>query len=636
MKKQKSVYILLSFIFLIVNCSVVSAFQIATAPDKIKVSTDSADENGKIKEEQFAKLIQQLELLSRDTQSFNLFPNRVYFSVLTALDLYAAAQLLDKNNAENATNRKSAADSYKTYLYQVVNQQKAALDGAIDAAVSEQNKFALQSKNADAENGNNPEVVVAENSKSIFDLAGIKTNPSEDQKSAEVNNKVYLLVYLKGYTAYAIGEVDPELAFDFYQNDPIDSIEPSTQQYITSDLAEKRGSFVNKLFETEPEKAITKLTSLQKKPINFLTSEALASFYKKDPKKAAQFAQKILDESFAGTDSEDENTLYQKMSTYLYFLSYLKDSKLLSRNNPLITKSQALKIVDLLVKFYTTQESEESGGSEFIYVAEIIGDYSPEKANSLLQNSDYQIKPKKKKPTGTEPFTYDAPPPESKGSGESEGGIMTDEKPAPPAPPAKTDNKPAPEIVNQYFTQALQISNYNVSDVEYVNNLIKISKVFNQWDEFEKAQRILSMAQNIVSKAPTTSSDYILRFNLAQAYINSKNTPEAVKITENTLGLFDYFIQALITTSRYNRDNSDTFSDDGYELDSSLNSYYAYYLQSLVSSNSELFNAMMNENPEIAVNLGNKFSRKESQFVFRYYILDGYLKYLQELNKKKN
>ena len=142
---------------------------------------------------------------------------------------------------------------------------------------------------------------------------------------------MYIIGYLKSYTAYAIGEVDPELAFDFYEHDPVVSVDPQTQLYLTSDLAEKRASFANKMFEKEPEKAIAKLTNLKEKPFSFLTSEALATFYRKDPKKAAQFAQKILDESFKGLDTEDKDILYQKMSSYLYFLSYLKDGKLLSR-----------------------------------------------------------------------------------------------------------------------------------------------------------------------------------------------------------------------------------------------------------------------------------------------------------------
>lgn len=648
MKKQHFVYTLISFIFLFVNSSVAPAFQTATTENKNK--TSNAIEKNAVKEEQIAKLIQQLELLSRDTQSFSLFSNRVYFSVLTALDLYSAAQLSDEyyekkktENPNDDANRKPIAESYKTHLYQVVNQQKAALDGTIDAAISEHNKLFLQIKNAEGGNDNNAETVVPDNTKTVFDLAGVNLNSSDADSISNLNNRLYLIVYLKSSIGYAIGEVDPELAFDFYEHDPVNSVDPQTQLYLTSNLAEQRANFANKLFDKEPEKAIAKLTNLKDKPMSFLTSEALSAFYKKDPKKAAQFAQKILDESFAGLDTEDKDILYQKMNTYLYFLSYLKDGKLLSRNNPLITKTQALKIVDILVNFYASQDSADSSGNEFLYIADIINNYSPEKANLLLQSSDYQIKPKKKKPSAdkSEPFTYDTPIETPAISSNGTGGVM-DEPPPPPEPPAPTasgtsdttKNKPAPEVINQYFNQALQMSNYNIADAVYVNNVIKISKLFNNWGEFEKAQRILSLAQNMISKAPTASADYIIRFNLAQAYVDSKNIPEAVKITDNAFGSFEYFIQGLITTARYNRDVNDNFTDDGFELDASLNSYYAYYLQSLVSSNSNLFNALMDENPDIALNLGNKFTRKESQFVFKYYVLDGYLKNLQTLNKQ--
>ena len=293
--------------------------------------------------------------------------------------------------------------------------------------------------------------------------------------------------------------------------------------------------------------------------------------------------------------------------------------------------------MDLLVNFYSAEESGESGGNDFVYVADIISSYSPEKANFLLQNSIYQIKPKKKNPSADnkEPYTYDAPVENSPTEENNAGGeIAADDKPAPPAPPAPTNNKPAPEMINSYYTQALQMSNYKVSDAVFVNNLIKISKVFNNWDEYEKAQSVLSLAQNTISKAPSKNSDYVLRLNLAQAYVESKNVPEAVKITENALGFFEYFIQGIITTSRYNRDSTDDFSDDGYELDVSLNSFYSYYLQSLISSNNDLFNALMETNPETALNLANKFSSKESRFIFKYYVLDGYLKHLQVLNKQ--
>lgn len=656
MKKQKSVYSLLSIIFIIVNSSVASAFQngVQTVVANGNTNVNSkAVEADKVKEEQIAALIQQFEVISRETQSFNLFSNRVYFSVLTALDLYSAAQLSDEfyerkktENANNADgniygNRKPVAESYKTYLYQVVDQQKNILDAAIDTVISEHNKLTLQAGNPDAENGNNVEEAESGKTKTVFDLAGINLNSPEAGSINDLNSRLYLLVYLKSYTGYAISEIDPELAFDFYEHDPVISVDPQTQSYLSSDLAEKRASFANKLFEKEPEKAIAKLTNLKEKPFSFLTSEALAAFYRKDPKKAAQFAQKILDESFAGLDTANEEILYQKMNGYLYFLSYLKDGKLLSRNNPLISKTQALKIVDMLVNFYTSRDSAESEGDEFLYIADIISDYSPEKANLLLQSSKYQIKLKKKTSADnkTEPYTYDTPSEtQSNGDGNSVGGIGTDNPPPPPpeppSKPAPTNNKPAPEIINSYYTQALQISGYNVSDAVFVNNLIKISQVFNKWEEFEKAQSILNLAQNTISKAPATSSDYILRFNLAQAYVDSKNIPEAIKITENALGSFEYFIQGLITTSRYNRNNNDDFTDNGYELDVSLNSYYSYYLQSLISSNNNLFNALMDENPANALNLGNKFTRKESQFVFRFYVLDGYLKHLQVLNKQ--
>ncbi len=637
---------MLILIFLLVNSSAGLAFQ-----NEVQNPSSKSAETDINKEEKLAVMIQQLELLSRDTQSFNLFPNRVYFSVLTALNLYSAAKLSDDyfekkkakktNDADsgNSANRTSAADSYKTYLYQVIDRQKAVLDGAIDAAVTEHNKLTLQIRNSEAENGDTVQTEVPNDANSIFDLAGVKLNSPGGENLNDLNNRLYLLIYLKSYSGYAIGEVDAELAFDFYEHDPVTSIDPQTQLYISSDLAEKRATFANKLFEKEPEKAIAKLTNLREKPISFLTSEALTAFYKKDPKKAAQFAQKILDESFAGLNSEDNDILYQKMNTYLYFLSFLKDGKLLTRNNPLISKSQALKIVDLLVNFYSSQESAESGGNELIYIADIISDFSPEKANLLLQSSNYQIKPKKRTASENQkiPFTYDTPVEDSKVPENNSGGEGTaslESSPSPPAKPSPTANKPAPEVINQYYNQALQISNYNVSDEIFINNLIKISKVFNSWNEFEKAQSILNLAQNRISKAPAANSDYVLRFNIAQAYIDSKNIPEAAKITENALGYFEYFIQGLIITSRYNRDNNDAFSDDGYELDVSLNSFYAYYLQSMISTNSSLFNAMMNENPEIALNLGNKFTRKESQFVFKYYLLDGYLKYLQSLDKQ--
>lgn len=42
----------------------------------------------------------------------------------------------------------------------------------------------------------------------------------------------------------------------------------------------------------------------------------------------------------------------------------------------------------------------------------------------------------------------------------------------------------------------------------------------------------------------------------------------------------------------------------------------------------------MDENPGVALNLSNKFTRKESQFVFKFYLLDGYLKYLQATIKQ--
>ena len=161
MNKQKFVYVLIGFIFLVVNSSVGLAFKTASA------------EPEKIKGEQIAKLIQQLELLSQETQSFNLFSNRVYFSVLTTLDLYSAAKLADEYNEKKKTeNYKPVAESYKTYLYQVVNQQKAALDDALDAAISEHNKLTLQIKNADSENTDKAEAVVPDNAKNHFRSGG--------------------------------------------------------------------------------------------------------------------------------------------------------------------------------------------------------------------------------------------------------------------------------------------------------------------------------------------------------------------------------------------------------------------------------------------------------------------------------
>lgn len=658
MKNNKSVCLLSGIIFFAATSPLVPAFQSSVAPAVTVKSENTAlktsDEASEKNKQKIAGLIQQLEQLSQETQAFNLFTNRVYFSVLTALDLYSAAQISDeyyqKSKAENpgeTANRTSVADSYKTNLIQVVNQQKAALDGAIDAAITEHNKLTLEAKNS----GDITETPVQfqtspGDSKSIFDLAGINVNSLETGGINEANERLYMLVYLKSYTGYAVGEIEPELAFDFYNHEPVTAVDPQVQLYITSDMAEKRASFANKLFEKEPEKAIAKLTNLKDKPMSFLTSEALTSFYKKDPKKAAQFAQKILDESFAELNTEDRDILYQKMSVYLYFLSYAKDGKLLSRTNPLITKAQAFKIIDTLINFYSAQENSESGGTELIYIADVIGSYSPEKANQLLQSSDYQIKPKKKNPGGdkSEPFTYDTPKEDeqiktdasSDGNGSGSGGatIEAPDSPPPPAKPEPANNKPAPEVINQYFTQALQISNNRVSDAVFVSSLINISKVFNGWGEYEKAQGILNLAQNIISKAPSSSTDYTLRFNLAQAYIDSKNVPEALKITENALGYFEYFIQGTITTSRYNRANTDNFTDDGYELDSSLNSYYAYYVQSLITSNGNLFNALMDENPASAVSLSSKFTRRESQFIFKYYLLDNYLKKLQTLAKK--
>lgn len=235
MKKQNSVYVLLSFILLVINCSVCLAFQTTTATET-KTGVSNSAETDKNREEQLAELIEPLQLLTQETQSFGLYSNRVYFSVLTALDLYSAALLSDEYyeekkaaNPSETINYKPIADAYKTYLYQVVNQQKAVLDNTLDATISEHNKLYLEIKNAGRENAENPEAVVPGNPKSIFDLAGVNFNSSISGDVNDLSSKLYQLMYLKSSVGYAIGEIDAELAFDFYEHNPVISADPQTQ-----------------------------------------------------------------------------------------------------------------------------------------------------------------------------------------------------------------------------------------------------------------------------------------------------------------------------------------------------------------------------------------------------------------------